>query len=169
MVNTHLVTRLAADDRKAGTGVPATLGCSEIAPLITPGMLVVNHWLLDLPLDLRIEGYQYDRYSRIYPASMSSHVHRSLASDGWKFFRMKPPVRERAVSWRLEKALCRALSKVVHKVWSEHLNALEIVHVKVQKLLGFYLVSLVAQARNLQISRSYNYGGCGQVFWPVAS
>jgi hypothetical protein len=97
MVNTHLVTRLAADDRKAGTGVPATLGCSEIAPLITPGMLVVNHWLLDLPLDLRIEGYQYDRHSRIYPASTSRRVHRSLASDGWQFLRMKPLVHGRAL------------------------------------------------------------------------
>jgi hypothetical protein len=73
------------------------------------------------------------------------------------------------LSCGVEKALCRALGKVVHKVWSEHLNALEIVHVKVQKLLGFYLVSLVAHARNLQVSRSCDYGGCGQVFWPVAS
>ncbi len=58
MVNTHLMIGLATDDRKAGTGVPATLTCSEVAPLITPGTLVVNHWLLDLPLDLRIGGFQ---------------------------------------------------------------------------------------------------------------
>jgi len=169
VVNTHLMTGLAADDRKAGRGVPATLTCSEVAPLITPGTLVVNHWLLDLPLDLRIGGFQYDHHSRIYPASLSRQVHRSLASDGWQFLRMGPLVHGRAISLRAEKALCRALRKVLSKVRNENLNALEIVDVKVRKLLGCYCASLVVQARNVQISRRYDYGGCGQVFWPIAS
>ncbi|HKU22684.1 MAG TPA: hypothetical protein VJQ50_16850 [Terriglobales bacterium] len=168
MVNTHLMIGLPTDDRKAGTGVPATLTCSEVAPLITPGTLVVNHWLLDLPLDLRIGGFQYDHHSRIYPASLSRQVHRSLTSDGWQFLRMRPLVHERAISWRAEKALCRALRKVLYKVRNENLNALQIVDVKVRKLLGCYWASLVAQARNVQISRRYDYGGCGQVFWPIA-
>jgi hypothetical protein len=169
MVNTHLMIGLATEDRKAGTGMPATLTCSEVAPLITPGTLVVNHWLLNLPVDLRIDGYQYDHHARIYPAWLSRQVHRSLANDGWQFLRMGPLVHGRAISWRGEKALCRALRRVLHKVRNENLNALEIVNVKMRKLLGCYLASVVAQARNVQISRRYDYGGCGQVFWPIAS
>lgn len=168
MMNTHLMIGLAADDKKPAPGVPATLTCSEVAPLITPGTLVVNQWLLDLPLDLRIGGFQYDHHSRIYPTSLSRRVHHSLASDGWQFLRMGPLVHGRAISWRGEKALCGALRKVVYKVWNENLNALEIVDVKVRKLLGCYWASLVAQACNVQISRRYDYGGCGQVFWSIA-
>lgn len=169
MMNTHLMIGAASDDRKAGTGVPATLTCSEVAPLITPGTLVLNHWLLDLPLDLRISGFQYDHHSRIYPASLSRQVHRSLASDGWQFLRMGPLVHGRAISWRAERALCRALRKVLYKVRNENLNALEIVDVKLRKLFGYHWASLAAQARNVQISRRYDHGGCGQVFWPIAS
>ncbi len=164
MVNTHSLNRLAADDRKAGTGVLPALACSEIASLITPGTLVVHHRLLNLPPELRITGYRYDRHTRIYPARMSRQVHRRLASDGWQFLRMGPLVHGRATSCRREKALCRALEKVLHKVWNENLNGLEIIEVKERKLLGCYLVSLVARVRHVQISRIYDYGGCGQIF-----
>jgi len=82
---------------------------------------------------------------------------------------MGPLVHSRAIAWRGEKALCQALRKVLYKVRNENLNALEIVDVRVRKLLGCYWALLVAQARNVQISRRYDYGGCGQVFWPIAS
>jgi len=137
--------------------------------MIKPGALVINQWLLRLPKDLRSNGYRFNRHSRIYPAGLNSRVHRTLAAAGWQFFRMQPLVHERAIAMQQEEALCSALAKALRRVQNENLNALEIVAVKVRELFGWHLVSLATQPRQVQVSSRYDYGGCGQVFWPLVS
>jgi hypothetical protein len=76
-----------------------------------------------------------------------------------QFLRMEPLVRTRAIAAQREEALRRALGKALRKVRKENLNALEVVEVKVQKFLGWHLATLVAQARQVQISPRYGYCG----------
>jgi hypothetical protein len=168
MLNSELIA-LESVEQKPRTTTPARLTRSVLTPLIKPGTLVVNHWLLCLPESLRTGGYPYGSQSRIYPAAMNSQVQCTLANAGWQFLRMEPLVRTRAIAAQREEALRRALGKALRKVRKENLNALEVVEVKVQKFLGWHLATLVAQARQVQISPRYDYGGCGQVLWPVAS
>lgn len=85
------------------------------------------------------------------------------------FLRMQPLVRTRAISRRREEALCRALGKVLRQVQNENLNALEILAVEVRARSGWCFVSLGGQPRPVQVSSRYDYGGCGQIYIPVAS
>src|SRR5512146_3311321 len=137
MLNSNLVA-FESVERKPKTTPPARLTRSAPAPLITPGTLVVNHWLLGLPKSLRTGGYPYGSQSRIYPAAMNSQVQCTLANAGWQFLRLEPLVRTRAIAAQREEALGRAMGKALRKIRKENLNALEVVEVKVQKFLGWH-------------------------------
>jgi hypothetical protein len=77
---------------------------------------------------------------------------RMLSEEGWHFFFMVPQIALGALSFSPSKAMRAALKKAFAAVEAQGFNALEIVEITTQHILGLHYVKIVAHARHVKNS-----------------
>jgi hypothetical protein len=85
----------------------------------------------------------------------SAELGRALESAGWTFFYMANEVRTIGFGFSDYSRINRAVAHVVSAVKRENCNCLEITQMRERSFLGLSYTSLVAHARHIQRSRSF--------------
>jgi hypothetical protein len=115
-------------------------------------------------------------YTEPYAAGWSSlenftrrQLGAGLEAAGWTFFYMAGESKGTAFGFEEPSRVRRAVTKVIQAVKWQHCNCLEITQVLRKSFLGIPSVTIVAHARQIQISRSfYPLGGHREELIPSA-
>jgi hypothetical protein len=87
--------------------------------------------------------------------STSAQLGRELETAGWTFFYMAGEIRTSGFGFNDQSRTGRAAAHVIKAVKREHCNCLEITQMRRRSFLGVSYTSLVAHARHIQKSRSF--------------
>jgi hypothetical protein len=99
-----------------------------------------------------------ERYSAGWSSitkTTSPELGKQLESAGWTFFYMAGEIRTWGFGFNDQSRTDRALAHVINAVKSQNCNCLEITQVRRRSFLGLPYTSLVAHARHIQRSRSF--------------
>jgi len=106
-------------------------------------------------LVLDTEGYSAGWSSLI--KSTSAQLGKELESAGWTFFYMAGEIRTSGFGFNGQSRTDRAMACVIDAVKRQNCNCLEITQMRQRSFLGFSYTCLVAHARHIQRSRSFQY------------
>ena len=122
---------------------------------IKTGSILVEKGAL-MPESLRLEGRPY---SSDWTA-ISSHDLDALGTAvnraGWTFFFMAGEIKITAFGFDKEKAVRRAVKRVITNVESHHCNCVEIADVSLKSFLGMPYVNVSAHSRHIQKSSAFS-------------
>src|SRR6185503_2652651 len=103
------------------------------------------------PSSLKFESEPYSNDWRSVKNLNGCELDRRLRAVGWNLFSLAQ-IKASVVGVNRERAVRRAVKRVLAKVTSDDLNALEIGQVAVKRFLGLTYVAVSAYARHLQES-----------------
>jgi hypothetical protein len=88
-------------------------------------------------------------------ASTSAKLGRELESAGWTFFYMAGEIHANGFGFNDQSRIDRAVAHVIDAVQLQNCNCLEITEVRRRSILGLSYTSLIAHARHIQKSRTF--------------
>jgi len=103
-------------------------------------------------------GVDIKRYSRGWSSITnftSAQLGKEIDSAGWSFFYMAGEIHTSGFGFNDQSRTDHAVSQVIDAVRQEHCNCLEITQMMRRSFLGLPCTSLVAHARHIQRSRSF--------------
>lgn len=103
------------------------------------------------PSSLKLESEPYSNGWRSIKNLNGCELDRRLRAVGWNLFSLAQ-IKASVFGFNRERAVRRAVKRVLAKVKSDDFNALEISQVAVKRLLGLTYVAVSAYARHLQES-----------------
>ena len=106
---------------------------------------------VELPESVHFELKQYGSW-RILPGMTGSAVERGLSEAGWNFFFVVPEIRAGALSSNRNRALRKALKKILNATERQNLNAVEIAEIDRRRFSGMHYVNVVAHPRHVKRS-----------------
>lgn len=83
---------------------------------------------------------------------VAAEVTRTVEATGWQFFCVVPGAKASGLSVEPWGALESAMRKLVHGITARGLNALQVVDISARSFLGFYHVTVSADAKQIQES-----------------
>ncbi len=104
-----------------------------------------------LPKSLNMESERYSNGWRSVKNLTGYELDRKIRERGWTFFNLAQ-IKASAFGFNKEKAVRRAVDRILANVKSDHFNSLEIRQVAARHFLGLPYVTVSAQARHLQES-----------------
>jgi hypothetical protein len=122
-----------------------------MADKIKTGTILIEESAL-VPESLRFESEPYANGWRLIKNLDGYGLDRKIREAGWTFFYMAGEVHATAVGSDLEKAIRRAVKKVIVCMKSDRLNSLEIAQVAAKRFLGLRYVTVSAHPRHIQES-----------------
>ena len=105
-----------------------------------------------LPASLRFESEPYSKGWRLIKNLDGYGLHRQIREAGWTFFYMAAEIQASGFGFDGERALRRAVSRVLANLKSEKFNSLEFTQVAGKRFLGLPYVSVSAHSRHIQES-----------------
>ena len=105
-----------------------------------------------LPETLRFESEPYSNGWRAVKNLDGYGLDRKIREAGWTFFYMADEIRASVFGFDREKALCRAVSRLLANLRAERFNSLEITRVAAKRFLGLPYVTVSAHRRHIQES-----------------
>lgn len=103
------------------------------------------------PSSLKFESEPYSNGWRLVKNLNGCELDRRLRAVGWNLFSLAQ-IKASVFDFNRERAVRRAVKRVLAKVTSDDFNALEISQVAVKRFLGLTYVAVSAYARHLQES-----------------
>ena len=103
------------------------------------------------PTSLKFESEPYSNGWRSVKNLKGHELDRTLRAAGWNLFSLAQ-IKASVFGFNRERAVHRAIKRVLAKVTSDDFNALEISQVAVKRFLGFTYVAVSAYTRHLQES-----------------
>jgi len=104
-----------------------------------------------LPDSLRFESEPYSKAWRLVKNLDGYGLDRKIRQAGWTFFYMAQ-IKASAFGFDREKAVRRAVNRVLANLRSEKFNSLEINQVAAKRFLGLPYVTVSAHSRHIQES-----------------
>ena len=122
-----------------------------MADKIKTGTILIEEGAL-LPESLRFESEPYSNGWRSVKNLDCYGLDRKIREAGWTFFYMAGEIKASAFGFDGEKALCRAVSRLLANLKAEKFNSLEITQVAAKRFLGLPYVTVSAHRRHIQES-----------------
>jgi hypothetical protein len=122
-------------------------GYSAVSPEFTPGMVLVRPGV-ELPSFASRcvqKGMPWDVLSGIGAGDMEF----AMRNEGWSFFYIVPGIVVRAISVWCHQAIHKALRRAIKAVETQGVNAVEVVSIRVSRILGVSFVKIAAQPRHV--------------------
>jgi hypothetical protein len=105
-----------------------------------------------LPESLRFESEPYSNGWRLVRNLDGYELGQKTTKAGWNFFYMAVEIKATVFGFDEEKALRRAVNRVLTKLKSEKFNCLEITQVAAKRFLGLPYMTVSAHPRHIQES-----------------
>lgn len=105
-----------------------------------------------LPESLRFESEPYSDGWRAVNNLDGYGLDRKIREAGWTFFYMAGEIRTSVFGFDREKALCKAVNRLLANLKAEKFNSLEITRVAAKRFLGLPYVTVSAHERHIQES-----------------
>ena len=105
-----------------------------------------------LPDSLRFESEPYSKGWRLLKNLDGYGLDRKIRQAGWTFFYMAVEMKASVFGFDAEKALHRAVNRVLANLKSEKSNCLAITQVAAKRFLGLTYVTVLAHPRHIQES-----------------
>jgi len=118
---------------------------------IKAGAILIKEGAL-LPGSLEFESEPYSKGWSLVKNLDAYGLDRKIRQAGWTFFYMAGEVKATGLGLDRQKALDRAVSRVLANLKSEKFNALEIAQVGAKRFLGLPYVTVTAHLRHVQES-----------------
>ena len=138
-----------------GTVSVETPGGADLVVIGTAQDIVAGSVLiksrLRLPESVRFAPKHYGSW-KLLAGVDGFAAERKLSEAGWNFFFLVPEIRRSALSSNHNKALKRALKKIVSTTEAQNFNALEIVEVTTRRFLGLHYTKVVGHPRHIKRS-----------------
>ena len=122
-----------------------------MADTITAGTILIADGTL-MPEALRFESEPYSNGWRAVKNLVGYELGRKMSEAGWTFFYMAGEIRASVFGFDREKALGRAVSRLLANLKAEKFNSLEITQVAAKRFLGLPYVTVSAHPRQIQES-----------------
>jgi len=122
-----------------------------MADKINTGTILIKEGTL-LPESLRFESEPYSNGWRLVKNLNGYELDQKTTKAGWNFFYMANEIKATVFGLDEEKALRRAVKRVLTNLKSEKLNCLEITRVGGKRFLGLLYVTVSAHPRHIQES-----------------
>ena len=106
----------------------------------------------NLPDSLPFESEPYSNGWRLVKNLDGYGLERKIRKAGWNFFYMAGEIKASVFSFDREKALRRAVNRVLANLKSEKFNSVEITQVAEERFLGLPYVTVSAHPRHIQES-----------------
>ena len=119
--------------------------------MITAGTILIADGAL-MPESLRFESEPYSNGWRAVKNLDGCGLDRKIGEAGWTFFYMAGEIKASVFGFDGEKALCRAVNRLLGSLQAEKFNCLEITHVAAKRFLGLPYVTVSAHQRHIQES-----------------
>jgi hypothetical protein len=108
-----------------------------------------------LPESLRLEGTPYSSGWRSVSNLDLNELDTSIQKAGWTFFFMAGEIKITAFGFDRERAVRRAVKRVITNVESHKCNCVEITKVSAKSFLGMPYVNVTAHSRHIQESSAF--------------
>jgi hypothetical protein len=122
-----------------------------MAEKINAGAILIKEGTF-LPESLQLESEPYSKGWRLVKHLGSSGLDGKVCEEGWTFFYMAGEIKRSVFGFDKEKALRRAVNRVLANLNSEKFNSLEIARVAAKRFLGLPYVTVSAHPRHIQES-----------------
>ena len=122
-----------------------------MADKVKTGTILI-HQDAHLPASLRFESERYSKGWRLVKNLDGHGLNRQTCEAGWTFFYMAAEIKESGFGFDEEKALGRAVSRILANLKSAEFNFLEITQVAMKRFLGLPYVRVSAHSRHIQES-----------------
>ena len=129
----------------------ANAGEKPMAETIKEGAILIREDAL-LPESLRFESERCTKGWRLVRNLGGHQLDQAISRAGWNFFYMAGEIEATAFGFDEEKALRRAVNRVLTNPESEKFNSLEIAQVAANRFLGLPYVTVTAHPRHIQES-----------------
>ena len=123
---------------------------------IKVGSILIEEGAL-LPESLRFESETYSIGWRLVKNLDAYGLDRKIREAGWNFFYMAGEIKASVFGFGGERALRRAVNRVIAYMKSDGLNSLEITQVVAKRFLGLPYVTISAHSRHIQESTSLSH------------
>ena len=111
-----------------------------------------------MPESLRLEGKFYSGGWRSVSNLDLNELDAAIDKAGWTFFFMAGEIKITAFGFDKERAVRRAVKRVITNVESHKCNCVEITEMSAKSFLGMPYVSVSAHSRHIQKSSSFTGG-----------
>jgi len=108
-----------------------------------------------MPESLLLEGSAYSGGWRSVSNLGLNELDAAIHKAGWTFFFMAGEIKISAFGFDKEKAMHRAVKRVITNVESHHCNCVEITEVSAKSFLGMPYVNVSAHSRHIQESSAF--------------
>ena len=122
-----------------------------MADRIKPGAILIEEGT-PVPESLRFESEPYSKGWRLVKNLNGYELDQKTTKAGWNFFYMAVEIRATVFGFDEEKALRRAVNRVLTKLRSGKFNCLEITQLVARRFLGLPYVTVSAHPRHIQES-----------------
>ncbi len=122
-----------------------------MAEKIKTGTILIEEGVL-LPESLRFESEPYSKGWRLVKNLDGYGLDRKIREAGWTFFFMAGEIKASVFGLDGEKAVRRAVKRVITYMKSDRFNCLEITQVAPRRFLGLPYVTVSAHLRHIQES-----------------
>jgi hypothetical protein len=122
-----------------------------MADRIKKGTILIEEGTL-LPESLRFQSEPYSNGWRLVNNLNGYELDQKTTKAGWNFFYMAVEIKATVFGFDEEKALRKAVNRVLAKLKSEKSNCLEITQVAAKSFLGLPYVTVSAHPRHIQES-----------------
>ncbi len=122
-----------------------------MADKIKTGTILIEEGTF-LPESLRFESEPYSKGWRLVKNLDGYGLDRKIREAGWTFFYMAGEIKASVFGFDGEKALRRAVNRVLANLKSEKFNCMEIAQVAAKRFLGLPYVTISAHPRHIQES-----------------
>ena len=122
-----------------------------MAEKIKTGTILIEEGAL-LPESLRFESEPYSKSWRLVKNLDGYGLDRKIREAGWTFFFMAGEIKASVFGLDGEKAVRRAVKRVIATMKSDRFNCLEITQVAARHFLGLPYVTVSAHPRHIQES-----------------
>ena len=122
-----------------------------MAEKIKTGTILIEEGVL-LPESLRFESEPYSKGWRLVKNLDGYGLDRKIREAGWTFFFMAGEIKASVFGLDGEKAVRRAVKRVITYMKSDRFNCLEITQVAGKRFLGLPYVTVSAHPRHIQES-----------------
>ena len=108
-----------------------------------------------MPASLLLEGSPYSNGWRSVSNLGLNELDAAIHKAGWTFFFMAGEIKISAFGFDKEKAMRRAVKRVITNVESHNCNCVEITEVSAKSFLGMPYVNVSAHSRHIQESSAF--------------
>ena len=105
-----------------------------------------------IPQSLRVETELYSHGWEIIKNADGDALDRDIRRADWSFFFLAASIRATALGYSGERAVRRALERVLAEAEPSKFNCLEIMEISAKQFLGFPYVHVSAHSRHIQKS-----------------